>query len=359
LCKDIRAAEHRAEVERRKYDQALALASSDRARAMTILAECIKDEPEWDLPYIKQAELLLEKKELNKSLEMANKACSLNPDSSAAKYQRGRVWVELKQPPYALQDFQDCVKLDPHNDEAFRYLIKTHVFMDHYKESIALITERINEYPKTADYRLYLQRANYLLHLRRGDSAIPDYDKALSINPRCTEAIGYRGCAYRNVEEPEKALRDLETAIKMGDKNPDFFVALGDTYIDLHQPEKALTAFSEGISAQPTADLYQKRSRLYEFAEKKPDLAMRDLDNAVKLDRNAFELFLRRAALRIDAGRLQDALADCNYVISRKNRMAGAYVQRAEIYKRLGKPNLAQQDVKKAREIGAKEEQRW
>ena len=48
------------------------------------------------------------------------------------------------------------------------------------------------------------------------DQAIADYDKAITLNPDFAVAYACRGAVYTLIEEREKAILDLEKALKLG-----------------------------------------------------------------------------------------------------------------------------------------------
>ncbi len=137
------------------------------------------------------------------------------------------------------------------------------------------------------------------------------------------------------------------------------FEALGDSYLDLHQTGKSIDAFTQAIAIQPGRIYYQKRARAYELAGK-AELAIKDLDNAIKLQPDRWHLYLERAKLKQKLGRIQEAMADCNILINhRGSDMTGAYGERAAIYRQLGQSDLAQRDLRKAHEAGLREEEKW
>ncbi|MGH9551119.1 MAG: tetratricopeptide repeat protein, partial [Terriglobales bacterium] len=301
-----------------------------------LLADAVKVQPKWDQPYIKQAELLKESKtDLPQALALLNQACTLNPKSYEALYERGRLFSRLNDREKAKTDFEACLKIDINKNEAFHELIETLIASGQCKQALARIDQRIKGLPNNRDYVLYLQRGNCCLAMGRNEFALSDYNKTLSLNPKCIEAIGNRGIANAHVEEPNKALSDLETAISAGQKDPKLFETLGAVYVDLHQPKRALKPLSEAIALVPTEPkFYRKRSQTYEEIGDVP-AALRDLDCAVRLDPGGFEIRVRRALLRNKAGRLQDALADCNFLIAQKRQLAAAYAERETIYRRL------------------------
>jgi tetratricopeptide (TPR) repeat protein len=94
-------------------------------------------------------------------------------------------------------------------------------------------------------------RANaYYNHKRDYKTAINDLGQALRINSRDGNALFNRGLAYRANGEPDRAIIDFDTAIKINPGNADAAEAYynrGLSYRDLRDYDKAISDFSQAI----------------------------------------------------------------------------------------------------------------
>jgi tetratricopeptide (TPR) repeat protein len=68
---------------------------------------------------------------------------------------------------------------------------------------------------------IFVARGKLYLFGGRMEPAIVDFDAALRIYPRDTDALEYRGLAYRLQGQTDRALEDLSKAIKLGIATPE------------------------------------------------------------------------------------------------------------------------------------------
>lgn len=103
--------------------------------------------------------------------------------------------------------------------------------------------------------------------LQIAKDAMPDLDMCINILKKSGNLEGFpfhledfyfqRANAYVYLENPRKAIDDLDNALAIDQSNPAFWSFKGGIYLDqLYDPKKAQECFQKCISIEPLADAY-------------------------------------------------------------------------------------------------------
>jgi tetratricopeptide (TPR) repeat protein len=155
---------------------------------------------------------------------------------------------------------------------------------------------------------------------RKWVDAIDEFNKALEINPKLATTFIYRGNAYANKGQSDKAISDFTKAIKI---NPKYVKA------------------------------YFRRSGVY-FKKGQYDKAIADLNKAVEINPKYDKAYISRAFTYAEGkGQYDKAIFDYTRAIEINPKLAGAYISRGLIYmERWGNKIKACSDWKQACELG-------
>jgi len=151
-------------------------------------------------------------------------------------------------------------------------------------------------------------------------SAIETLNEHLAANPRDGVAYNNRGLAHSEVGEHEAAFRDFGKAIE-------------------HAPD-------DPIPYMNRADLLMRHKPRPKFHE-----AIGDFDKAIALHPNDPTFHRRRAHACLAADKLRDALASFDRAIALDPNFGQTYVERAELYAKLGDAAGAERDRGAAQKI--------
>ena len=148
--------------------------------------------------------------------------------------------------------------------------------------------------------------------------AIALLDRALEAEPKQWELFFARGMVHMNLDEKERSLLDLETALRLGGReHPRLYLALGV--------------------------LLQRLSSL--------DRSVEMLGKATKLDPEHAAGWAERGASLTMQGKWAEAETDLSRAIELDGTDENAYRDRAGAYIRLGKPDLADADFARADQL--------
>jgi serine/threonine protein kinase/tetratricopeptide (TPR) repeat protein len=238
-----------------------------------------------------------------------------------------------------------------------------------------------------AVYSFLLQdRTNYRAsgeeHERRGDleRALADYNKAVALAPQNAELYRRRGSVYERLGDYARAEFDYSQMIRLSPA-PEGYISRGNVYVALRRYDDAIVDYSNAIRLAPSdfkayagrslahigkgnyegaiADCNESirlnprddgsfNNRGLAFANK-GDLsrALLDYSEAVRLNPANARAYGNRGHVHFDGGSYDKALADYNEAL-RIMPQVNVYKSRALLYRKLGKPDLAEADMKQA-----------
>jgi tetratricopeptide (TPR) repeat protein len=242
-------------------------------------------------------------------------------------YQRGSLYLRLREYDLAVADFDRSLALNPYHLSAL--LQRGHCHRRQSKLPLAIrdYTEVLRHHP--GNVPALSGRGQAYRFLGERERAIADFTEALRLEPNSASDYYHRGVAYRARGDLPLALADLDQAIR---RQPWNWVALyyrGKVLLSQGQYGLALLDFTEVVRLNPTLLVaYLSRAlthdRLGKYAE-----GIADAGRAVELDAASPAAYLLRGVLHSHRGDRAAAIADLSEAIRLDERFALAYQERA------------------------------
>jgi tetratricopeptide (TPR) repeat protein len=184
-------------------------------------------------------------------------------------------------------------------------------------------------------------RANAYINKGDNDRAIQDLDEAVRIDPNYATAYYNRGIAYNNKDQHERAIQDFDQAIRL---KSDYIAAYnnrGSAYDDLGQYERAIQDYNEVIRRDPNYGMaINNRGVAYKNLHQY-ERAVADYTKAISLDQSKANRWANRCWARMILGKLKEALADCDHSLKLNPTYGDAHNARGVIYLRQKKAAAA------------------
>jgi tetratricopeptide (TPR) repeat protein len=184
-------------------------------------------------------------------------------------------------------------------------------------------------------------------------AAIKDFNKSISILPDFSEALAARALTYALQNDISPAMEDMDKAIMMNNDNArtlennmvDAYLRLGVAFRDHGKSIYAQAFLGKVIRIKHEwAPGYIERSKIY-TGSKGYDLAIVDLNKAIKYDDASFEAYLLRSENYMNLEKYDLALADADKAVSLDSKSADAFLIRGLVYYKSGNYGKALPDL--------------
>jgi tetratricopeptide (TPR) repeat protein len=247
--------------------------------------------------------------EREKALNALDKAVSLTEFEPAARSKALVLRANLKKDPAErLADYDQAVKLSPHDVDVLRFRGMFHLTQNHFEPAIADLDAAIALDPKDAD--TYEARGIAQSLAQKYDEAMESFNKAIELEPDSPAAYTHRARVRAIKGDAPAALHDVEQALKL---QPGSVQAL-----QLH----AMLLGSAGKFEQALADLNVLRQAmpdnteillqialLYQ-ADKQPQKAAATYSDVLLADANNVSALRGRADSFLNQGKQAEAIHD-------------------------------------------------
>lgn len=313
------------------------------------------------------------------------KDCTLqiNAHPKKARYYvtRGEAYRSAHDYKKALNDFTMALTLEP-SAEIYRERAWTYNMLGEWQKAIEDCNQAIQRDPKLTD--AYISRARSYCELQNWKKALEDSDIAIKLGPPHPVAYINRALALSKTGRFDEALKDLNKGLLI---DPTSYLALNmrsKLFTDIGKYDKAIDDLSAILAEKPNdfprmaerAELYVKNKQFEKgIEEAKRLMSMSDhpwghrimgraLIGMGKLQEGLAELELANkqtpnddyvlTQLGIVHRLLKDydkALRCFNQAIMLNPNFKDAYVERAEVYAKMGETDLSRQDIETYREL--------
>jgi serine/threonine protein kinase/lipoprotein NlpI len=227
------------------------------------------------LLYHDRARLHLERPDREAALRDFEQAIRVAPRAED-HVERGRILHRCNRSQEAVAAYDAALALNPHYADAHRWRAKALIELGEYKgaaDSLDQYLERPN--PRAGPSVLadvYQTRGLIRAKLRKYQDAIEDYSQALALR-RDPATHAHRGWAYLVSEAWRPALRDFDAAIQLDPKNSDAYNGRGYARVQLGQYRQAVKDADEALRLRAEDDprLSFNAARVYAQAVAKID----------------------------------------------------------------------------------------
>ncbi len=220
-----------------------------------------------------------------------------------------------------------------------------------YSEAISVQDEIIRIQPQAY---AYYNRGLLRLNLGNNKDAVTDFNLAIALDPKNTDAYNNRGVAKSNLGNKQEAIADYDLAIILNPKYANAYLNRGVAKSELGNQQSAITDFNRAISLNPKdAKAYYNRGGVRSSLGDN-QVAIADFDRAIILDPKNAKVYYNRGVARSSLGNNQAAIADFDRAIILDSKDIDAHINRGNSKLALGKNEEAIIDYSQAIVINPK-----
>ena len=247
----------------------LALQKLDRLEAAAEhFHRALELDPADARPLVSLAGLRTEQGRSEEANEYLDRARKLNPRDPATLQNAGEALRKQKRYAEAIEAYRAVLDIDPEYALAHAGLGNTLFQMKRYQEALASVTRAVTLVP---DLRiagsLHVIAGRALQELGRPGEAVEQYERALEINPRNTQAVDRFAMMRFGQKHYQEALRLYRTLVELQPDSAQSHSNLGATLYHLNRLDDARRSFERALALDPAlktaqAGLKEARRRM-------------------------------------------------------------------------------------------------
>ena len=147
------------------------------------------------------------------ALDDYDEAVKLAPHNAELYYNRGVFYSAQSDADAALRDFDAAIGIDPKLVPALRQRARTYYAQINFSSAFADYSEAIRLEPKTA--ALWSERGRVRLQQQDYQGAVNDEGQAIQLDPKSAHAYFLRGIAFANLHDSRDASNDIKSAVDL------------------------------------------------------------------------------------------------------------------------------------------------
>ena len=256
-----------------------------------------------------------------------NEAIRLDPRNARAFLERGYVWQQKEQLDKAIADDDEAIRIDPHLPGAHASRGWAWWCKGHADKAFADDSEEIRLNPRVA--KAYANRGAIGSQGRGRESLRRPRSGDPTRSPRL-HGLHRPGAAWMRRGEPDKAIADLNEAIRLDRDNARAFSNRGFLGDEGRIRQSSCRSGRGDSTRSPGAASYANRAKTWAL-KKEYDKAIADYDEAIRLSPRSASFFLHRGKAWQAKGRSDKASADFEEASRLEPQDTGRFV-----YRRMG-----------------------
>ncbi|WP_175628341.1 XrtA/PEP-CTERM system TPR-repeat protein PrsT [Thioalkalivibrio denitrificans] len=274
---------------------------------------------------------LLQDGNFERALSEVEALIEKHPEEPVPYNLRGIALLGLNRVDDAVATFEQTLNVAPGDFTATRNLAVIR-FRQGQLDAARQIIERSLEQRPT-DHRLLVLLGNFEVRHGSRERAIGYFTRAMEAQPQALEPRILLGRHYLEAEEPRRALRLLEEVREHHPQNPVLLEHIANAQLASGQLESGINTLRRLAEIAPEVAEVHFRLGIAQRRADRPREARRALARAVDLDGSHARALLALAALDVEAGRHDDALAQARRVQALEGHRAAGHMLEGDIHR--------------------------
>jgi tetratricopeptide (TPR) repeat protein len=242
-----------------------------------------------------------------------------NPYSELAWFNLAAAYQGLKLYEKAVDAYKYAVAIDEKFDYAYRNMGDAFIRLRKYREAIESL-ERVLELSKPEDV-IYEAIGHCYDKQRNFAQARFYYRKASHLNQGDSKLVYKIACTYLNELQWTNAVKQLESAIRLQGRHPEYYLALGECRIQLGEFKEAIQAFGTVVRLrQKNIGGWEALVRCLYLAGMYPQ-ALEQVQQAIRIAGNKPLLTFYMSAIYFAMGKSKEGLVHLDRALSKSPKL--------------------------------------
>ena len=234
-------------------------------------------------------------------------------------YEKGLIFYDSTNYEQALTYLQKAEKWNKKNDTIKYDIAQCYFQLGELKQSDSICNIILITSPEFAE--IYVIKGQILIKKKAYEQSLELFTKAIDIDSTLPTAYHFRGIAWANLGNFDKAIADYEKSQAL---------------------KTDISTYIESVAARTSMDDYSG--------------AIADYDKILELDADHTEAWYMRGFFKLKIGDLESAIKDFDRAIDLNDTIAKAYFERGLAYTQLQKFNMAYSDFSTSYKLGFKKD---
>lgn len=219
--------------------------------------------------------------------------------------------------------------------------------VDDFSKSISLLSDEDIKMRHEA----FLSRGRAFISLNKFPEALKDLTEAIHIDNAYASAYVQRAFVLKHLDALEEAYHDMHIALNIDSKSTDVLIAAAKLHFDDDKFTEAMEYIDAALLKDESLPQCYFLKAAIEIANSDIMNAIRDLDQAIDIDATFFPAVHGRAKCSMVLGKFDEAAQFLSQALELNPSSSEVYMDRSEVFQRLGLTLLAKQDLKKVAEL--------
>ncbi|MFO7814622.1 MAG: tetratricopeptide repeat protein [Halanaerobiales bacterium] len=206
--------------------------------------------------------------EMEEALKLADEVLNQKPGDSRALIVKGNVNFYKREYKKALE-FYEQAEVNNDSDYLSSRLIRTELKLKEYQEALELCQKKLDEDPDNTSFQKLM--GSIYEKMGKNEKAAQYYDKYLNKKPEDEFAYKEKLKLKMKNKDPEKAVQELKTMLKIGDKGDNVFLhhLLAEKLEKIDKYQEAFKEYMKSLEIEPGNDFAVKQAgfSLYKMGE--------------------------------------------------------------------------------------------
>lgn len=341
------------------------------SRAAEIWEQALDEKDPSDQLYSRLADIYQSDGKFSKAAEFLQKYVSVHSEDASAMYRLGLL-LTLSDPQKALSALLSASQQDPELDPAVQTL-RTALnlaslddspsarlvivgrglgLVQEWRLAQAAFEEAVKKDEKNAEAWAWLGEAHQ--HMGSTGAENPELEQALNLNPNSSTVRGLRGLYFERAGNFRQALTEFQAASTLEPKNPTWFVSLGEAYSKLGDLIQAMGAYQTATTLAPEDASYWRLLAIFcgQNNVNVKDVGVPAAQKAVVLSKeDAISLDVLGWLLLMDA-RYEEAERILTHALELDSQNASAHLHLGLLYLQRDQRASAYDHLVKSRDLG-------